>query len=511
MTSSMKIAAALVAFVLLACGIIGMPMLMESREEGGQTAANEEILQSLISERSPAGTRQITFLVADRLQAPFILQPNMGKPIPGFDGWSSWFGRSSKDPGYAAMLGVGTPLPVWYLDTRLWAVKRNETIHSLASQILAARKAQARVNLVAEGEGALIAVSALMELEKMAGPGERPVLAKAAFLGNNIVMLRSLPGLPADNPATGASSSLIQEMGHFWINPSEGSFGSPAPLHLTAFTEKFHGQSFQGNDLLGFAPDVPQISDEDTLKAVGKMIHSQKSMEQFMGLEARALAAASSATAAALAGDAAAAAQAAAADQNLPMAAGFQARPGGGPIGSGPIAGGPISQSPAPTSSGPMGPGGSPSPRPLASMGELGAAAPPQDKPQRFPSSRPRPQFPRRPASAAARRPTAAPAQAGAVVRRSDSHGRPKGGGRRSGDSNPQAQPQRRQGPSPNLLGHVHRHPKQGLHVFGQQVPDSRRPGRQGPLEQKRLQRLDAVAGDGRAEVATPTRIPGTA
>ena len=399
MTSSMKIAAALVAFVLLACGIIGMPMLMESREEGGQTAANEEILQSLISERSPAGTRQITFLVADRLQAPFILQPNMGKPIPGFDGWSSWFGRSSKDPGYAAMLGVGTPLPVWYLDTRLWAVKRNETIHSLASQILAARKAQARVNLVAEGEGALIAVSALMELEKMAGPGERPVLAKAAFLGNNIVMLRSLPGLPADNPATGASSSLIQEMGHFWINPSEGSFGSPAPLHLTAFTEKFHGQSFQGNDLLGFAPDVPQISDEDTLKAVGKMIHSQKSMEQFMGLEARALAAASSATAAALAGDAAAAAQAAAADQNLPMAAGFQARPGGGPIGSGPIAGGPISQSPAPTSSGPMGPGGSPSPRPLASMGELGAAAPPQDKPQRFPSSRPRPQFPRRPAS----------------------------------------------------------------------------------------------------------------
>ncbi len=420
MTSSMKIAAALVAFVLLACGIIGMPMLMESREEGGQTAANEEILQSLISERSPAGTRQITFLVADRLQAPFILQPNMGKPIPGFDGWSSWFGRSSKDPGYAAMLGVGTPLPVWYLDTRLWAVKRNETIHSLASQILAARKAQARVNLVAEGEGALIAVSALMELEKMAGPGERPVLAKAAFLGNNIVMLRSLPGLPADNPATGASSSLIQEMGHFWINPSEGSFGSPAPLHLTAFTEKFHGQSFQGNDLLGFAPDVPQISDEDTLKAVGKMIHSQKSMEQFMGLEARALAAASSATAAALAGDAAAAAQAAAADQNLPMAAGFQARPGGGPIGSGPIAGGPISQSPAPTSSGPMGPGGSPSPRPLASMGELGAAAPASGQTSavsqlqtQAPVSAQTPQA----AAAAAVRPapTGPPAQAGAA------------------------------------------------------------------------------------------------
>ncbi|MBI4679094.1 MAG: hypothetical protein HY748_16070 [Elusimicrobia bacterium] len=280
---------AALAASLLAGGLCMFVCLLQRGADADQLALNERAGRAFILGWTADGTalagRRVAFLIADCVKTPTVLDLPAETTLRGWARWALRRLRLKTGSSYAGLFEGAVPVPEWMLETRGWAVRRDETVGSLASQIMSLVEAHGTVDLVVQGEAAGVALPAVRAAEKLAPPESRVLVRKVVVLG---MRSKGLPARSLDASGRFEKPGRVKEWVFLWREPPGAGDAGGGVTMAEAFTRGFKGQVFDGEDLLFTTPPKQGwYSDKEIIVSVQRLLQSDRTMEEYMLLAQR--------------------------------------------------------------------------------------------------------------------------------------------------------------------------------------------------------------------------------
>ncbi|MBI5622958.1 MAG: hypothetical protein HY924_04180 [Elusimicrobia bacterium] len=263
---------------LLVVGLLLLFLLLQRGSDAGQMEANERETAVFIKGWTADGTslsaRKMTILLSDCVDNDRILDLPRGFAPLGRLGWLLRRAGVLSGPRYAELFEGPVSVPAWSLETRGLGVRRDDMVAALSSQIMMIIEAHGSVDLVVQGEVADVALAAARSVEKLAPRESRVLVRKVVVLGAS-----------AAGAAGFEKPGRVREWVYFWTEPGKDT--EPV-LRARAFTRRFKGEDFDGDDLLFTAPPKEgRYSDKEIAVFVQRLLQSDLSMEDYMMLAQR--------------------------------------------------------------------------------------------------------------------------------------------------------------------------------------------------------------------------------
>lgn len=195
----------------MAMGVLQLNSSAESRSGLEFDRRIDSHINEWLAGQTPGEKRILTVLLTDAAHESGLIELVREPRLIG--SYLSWLSRTIMDPrgpDYAKIMSeAGLPLVDWQAESLLWAGDKEKRLRSLAASLGKAQQASARILVVAQGQGARIALEALKE----ASPEVR--FEKFLALGTNRLKLSGAPAFVSFSNAP----SRIGEIACLW---SEG-------------------------------------------------------------------------------------------------------------------------------------------------------------------------------------------------------------------------------------------------------------------------------------------------